>query len=58
MDDERSDALAILATPNGAGVAWFLIDHKEEFGVRVLSKVKVFMEGDNFNLLFYTRDVL
>ena len=33
---------AILGTPNGSGVAYFLIDHKPELGVRVPTKVTVF----------------
>lgn len=33
---------AILSTPNGVGVAWFLINNKEELGVKVPTKVTVF----------------
>jgi hypothetical protein len=33
---------AILGTPNGGGVAWFLVDHKKELGVKTVESVTVF----------------
>ncbi|KAJ5403995.1 hypothetical protein N7509_003866 [Penicillium cosmopolitanum] len=42
FDLSTDEGLAILGTPNGAGVAWFLINHKPELGVRAPNKVTVF----------------
>ncbi|KAJ5663783.1 hypothetical protein N7507_004514 [Penicillium longicatenatum] len=33
---------AILGTPNGGGVAWFLVDHKNQLGVKEVESVRVF----------------
>lgn len=33
---------AILGTPNGGGVAWFIVDHKDDFGVKTVKSVRVF----------------
>lgn len=51
MSDEKGQAM--LGTPNGIGVAYFMIQHKQELGVRAPTKVDVFslpspieVEGD------------
>jgi hypothetical protein len=33
---------AIMGTPNGGGVAWFLVDHKNQLGVKEVESVRVF----------------
>jgi hypothetical protein len=57
MSDER--ALAILGTPNGAGIAYLLATHKEQLGHKTIESVNVWwrefhlsIEDDSFNLLF------
>lgn len=49
---------ALLGTPNGAGVAWYIAQHTDEIGRRLtVSKGKVFrtqLNGvDYVNILFY-----
>ncbi|KAK2762134.1 hypothetical protein FQN54_001141 [Arachnomyces sp. PD_36] len=41
-DMSTKEGKAILGTPNGSGVAFFLLNHKPELGVRVPTKVTVF----------------
>ncbi|KAF9885830.1 hypothetical protein FE257_012302 [Aspergillus nanangensis] len=41
-DMSTDQGKAILGTPNGSGVAFFLINHKPELGVRVPTKVTLF----------------
>ncbi|BCS25712.1 uncharacterized protein APUU_50423S [Aspergillus puulaauensis] len=53
---ETDEAKALLATPNGIGVAYFLINHKPELGVKTVEKVQVWRNDDDpkwFNMLFY-----
>jgi hypothetical protein len=54
---DKSDALALLGTPNGSGVGWLLAQHKAELGHRVVTQVTVFFDTDESgveapNLLF------
>lgn len=42
FDMTTDEGKAILATPNGAGVAWWLIDHKSQLGVKTVKSVTVF----------------
>lgn len=49
---------ALLGTPNGAGVAWYIAQHTDEIGRRLtVSKGKVFRTQSNgvdyVNILFY-----
>jgi hypothetical protein len=39
---DSQDGLAILGTPIGAGVAYLLIQHREELGHRVIDKIEVY----------------
>jgi hypothetical protein len=62
MNQEEGQAL--LGTPNGLGVAYFLIEHKKQLNVKIPTKVTVFStpspsEGDEdyVHLLFYIDDV-
>jgi hypothetical protein len=59
------EGLAILGTPNGSGVAWFLINHKAQMGVKTIGSVFVWAEdpsqiGDRLerSLLFTIVDPL
>ncbi|KAI3276436.1 hypothetical protein DTO003C3_10180 [Penicillium roqueforti] len=57
FDMSTPEGKAILRTPNGVGVAYFLINHKPELGKRIPTKVTVFktMDGakQSIHLLFY-----
>lgn len=62
MTEEKGQAL--LGTPNGIGVAYFLIQHKPQLGIRAPTKVTVWStpspiegEEDYFHMLFYIRKV-
>ncbi|KAF1985725.1 hypothetical protein K402DRAFT_421660 [Aulographum hederae CBS 113979] len=44
-DEAGESERAILATPNGCGVAWFLINHKKALVVKKVSEVTVFKGG-------------
>ncbi|KAB8213322.1 hypothetical protein BDV33DRAFT_210321 [Aspergillus novoparasiticus] len=48
-DMSTDDGKAILGTPNGAGVARFLMDHKQELGVKAPSKVTLFKTTGHTN---------
>ena len=58
---ESDEGLAILASPNGQGPAWFLAQHKEQLGRLRIESVMGFrreddMAGlDRFSLLFHIR---
>jgi hypothetical protein len=61
------NGLAILGTPNGAGVAYFLFQHKEYFWEKTISKVRVWKtppsEGSSkskqpwLQMVFYIEDI-
>ena len=36
---------ALLATPNGAGVAYLLIQHKEQLGVKTITEIDIFLSS-------------
>lgn len=42
FDMSTKEGRAILATPNGVGAAYFLINHKEDLGHKTITKVTVF----------------
>ncbi|KAF2422609.1 hypothetical protein EJ08DRAFT_477336 [Tothia fuscella] len=52
--DVRTDekAKAIVASPHGQAVAWFLIQHKDQFGVHEMKTVKMYYELSHWNLWF------
>lgn len=56
----EEDGQALLGTPNGCGIAWLLIQHKEQLGVKVPDAVTIFgsMDGRNwqYNLCFWITD--
>ncbi|KAF1986537.1 hypothetical protein K402DRAFT_463472 [Aulographum hederae CBS 113979] len=41
----NEQAMALLATPNGHGVAWLLINHKQSLGVKIVRRIKVFLNS-------------
>ncbi|KAI7353574.1 hypothetical protein KC354_g11458 [Hortaea werneckii] len=53
-------AQALLATPNGQGVAWFLAQHKAQLGRKVVTEVSVFSKPEglfgNLNIFFKIED--
>lgn len=59
FDIDSEEGKAILGTPNGAGTAWLLIQHRRELGHRKIEKVTVFYaenEADMYrwpSLLFW-----
>ena len=57
---EEESAQAILATPNGLGVAWFLAQHKAQLGHKVVTEVSVFSDTgaafDRMNFFFKIED--
>lgn len=59
FDIESEEGKAILGTPNGAGTAWLLIQHRRQLGPRKIEKVTAFYaenEGDLYrwpSLLFW-----
>lgn len=73
MGDDPDEFYAILGSPNGSGSAYFLINHKQRMGVKVINKVDIFVPlipldvsgttVDRFHeerkvmLLFYVTDV-
>lgn len=48
MDTDEGKAL--LATANGAGVAWFLITHKAKFGTKTIDQITVFQQATMMEL--------
>jgi hypothetical protein len=42
FDMKAPQRQAILASPNGSAIAWFLINHKNDLGVKAVTKVSVF----------------
>ncbi|KAI2476620.1 hypothetical protein Ptr902_11967 [Pyrenophora tritici-repentis] len=64
--DSSDECMALLGTPNGSGIAWFLAQHREQLGHKVVDRVALFehkaetgpgqMEA-SLNMLFYLRDV-
>ncbi|KAF2475090.1 uncharacterized protein BDR25DRAFT_381875 [Lindgomyces ingoldianus] len=61
MDTDQGKA--ILAAPNGVGVAFLLSSHKRQMGAKVVEKVTVFQDAGKAvprppSLLFYIKDAL
>ncbi|RMZ05100.1 hypothetical protein D0860_06083 [Hortaea werneckii] len=58
IDEEAAQAL--LATPNGQGVAWFLAQHKAQLGRKIVTEVSISSKPEglsgNFNLFFKIED--
>ena len=54
----QSDGFAaLLASPNGRGVAWFLAQHKVQLGHKTISNIRVWGEEDEVFILFVFEDV-
>ncbi|CAE7185341.1 hypothetical protein PTNB85_07087 [Pyrenophora teres f. teres] len=65
LDANSEQAMALLGTPNGGGVAWMLAQHRQQLGHKVVEKVVLFyhlskvakQKQEALNLLFCLRDV-
>jgi len=66
FDAKSDNGMALLGTPNGAGVAWMLAQHRAQLGHKVVDKVVLFRHpvvddcghhDMTDNLLFCSRDV-
>ncbi|KAH3960575.1 hypothetical protein HBH70_159730 [Parastagonospora nodorum] len=60
---DNLDAVALIGTPNGSGVAWLLAQHKAELGHLVVKQVSIFFTVDDGglekpNLLFWIEEVV
>ncbi|TLD37918.1 hypothetical protein E2P81_ATG03593 [Venturia nashicola] len=55
MDSEAGKVL--LGSPNGRGVAWFLLQHKRAFGLKTITGAVIFKEGGGVFCGFYVGDV-
>jgi hypothetical protein len=56
-DAESEEGRALLGTPNGSGVAFMLIQHKEQLGRKKIGKVTVFRKVRAVMILFHVIDV-
>lgn len=55
MDSDAGKVL--LGSPNGRGVAWFLLQHKKAFGLKTIEKAVIFRQDDGHFLGFFVKDV-
>lgn len=46
FDDEEGFGRVLIASPNGRGLAWLLIQHKEELGAKRIAGVRMFADDD------------
>jgi hypothetical protein len=57
----NKNGLALLGTPNGSGIAYFLFQHKDYFPEKTISKVRVWKSpewnGIWVHMLFYIEDL-
>lgn len=56
MDSEAGKVL--LGSPNGRGVAWFLLQHKKAFGLKTVISAVVFKEAGGVFAGFFVADVV
>lgn len=59
LDIDSNEAKLLLQTVHGKGVAWFLIQHKEAFGDKTISKVTLFQHGErdeHVSMIFHVAD--
>ncbi|KAF1834133.1 hypothetical protein BDW02DRAFT_499116 [Decorospora gaudefroyi] len=56
---ETEEAKALLGTPNGAGIAWLLAQHKKELGHKTVETVRLWYSKyvGTPNLLFHLKNV-
>ncbi|KAF1987000.1 hypothetical protein K402DRAFT_60984 [Aulographum hederae CBS 113979] len=47
MDEDEEEWKALLSTPNVAGNAWFLIQHKVALGHKVVGRLKIFADEES-----------
>jgi hypothetical protein len=57
FDIDSDEGKILLGSPNGAGVAWFLTQHKKELGVHYVDRVTVFQSVGQYYMLFSIREV-
>jgi hypothetical protein len=46
LTSESDEFKAVLSTPNGNGAAWLLIQHKPQFGLKMIDKMTIFWTED------------
>jgi hypothetical protein len=54
---QSEEFAALLASPNGRGVAWFLAQHKAQLGHKTISNVRVWGKEDEVFILFVFEDL-
>jgi hypothetical protein len=60
---ESNDFLALLGSPNGAGVTYLLIQHKEGLGHKCVEKIKLIkkagdlMDAGYLRIVFYIKNL-
>lgn len=52
FDMDTAYAQAILSTPNGQGVAWFLAQHKAQLGQKTITQIVLFEDTQGLNAVF------
>lgn len=57
-DATSLEGQALLGSPNGSGVAYMLIQHKQELGHKTIEKITVFRQGNELMLLFHVVGVV
>lgn len=53
---DSPDGNALIGTPNGSGVAYLLIQHKEQLGHKIICSVTVFRHSWSLMLLLHIHD--
>jgi hypothetical protein len=64
LDMSCNDAVALLGTAHGVGVAWLLAQHRDQLGHKVIAGIRIFYGHEpaefptytDLNLLFYLHD--
>lgn len=56
LDIVRYEAKLLLQTVHGKGVAWYLIQHKEAYGDKTISKVTLFQHGEHVSMISHVTD--
>lgn len=57
IETSHEDAWAIMGTPNGRGVAWMLIQHKVQLGLKYISGVTVWQDHDHWSFCIFIKDM-
>lgn len=54
---DQDEFKALLATPNGSGVAWLLLQHKDIFGVKTVKTIRVYQNGHSVIMILEIGDL-